>query len=516
MTEHSARDARRKVLQGAKIRLEEMLRQKPNDMLIRQNLENVARDIESSVVASQAPQLSTNTDPFMSPSTPSLNPVGSTVWTPLSNATHVPSKRHFSPPPMWALGHALRPPGLTSQPATPLPPAEPEIVELDDDDDLSTTEDEDDDDEIQTISVRNSAGSTHSGAQSSQTNKYSSAHVNGYGGLPTHDGAFVNGEASRSTSGKRPYSGIFDNEASDFVIDLTGDEGSNDLKRMNVVRSNQRESNLPNIVSTSAPSKQQREASARYFEHEVLPKLSQGDRGHARKLVGYLESQKLILKRRAKVLQEHLEKMVSELRKYAARSAADGEDSSFQVRMNALQTDRKLQWSKIADNSNKLEMISAELQAVLLGNKTNYTQMLEGYRLSEIHRGESNHGQRVEDKYWVMKQRLADHGSTSSRPFPSLFSHQSSREYYSDAGSYEAGGSGAPDLDAKDLEKLLSTIEPDDEVSPADREKTPKELAISLLEHQKLGLTWLLKMENTVRGGILADDMGLGKTIQAL
>ncbi|KAK5685763.1 hypothetical protein LTS12_029048, partial [Elasticomyces elasticus] len=42
-------------------------------------------------------------------------------------------------------------------------------------------------------------------------------------------------------------------------------------------------------------------------------------------------------------------------------------------------------------------------------------------------------------------------------------------------------------------------------------------LSISLMEHQKEGLTWMTAMEESARkGGILADDMGLGKTIQAL
>jgi SNF2 family DNA or RNA helicase len=38
------------------------------------------------------------------------------------------------------------------------------------------------------------------------------------------------------------------------------------------------------------------------------------------------------------------------------------------------------------------------------------------------------------------------------------------------------------------------------------------------MEHQKLGLEWMIKSETTGgnRGGILADDMGLGKTIQSI
>lgn len=46
---------------------------------------------------------------------------------------------------------------------------------------------------------------------------------------------------------------------------------------------------------------------------------------------------------------------------------------------------------------------------------------------------------------------------------------------------------------------------------------TPEELCISLLKHQRIGLSWMLKSEQgSNKGGILADDMGLGKTVQAI
>ncbi|KAI9296720.1 hypothetical protein K502DRAFT_363891 [Neoconidiobolus thromboides FSU 785] len=49
------------------------------------------------------------------------------------------------------------------------------------------------------------------------------------------------------------------------------------------------------------------------------------------------------------------------------------------------------------------------------------------------------------------------------------------------------------------------------------REETPTYLNIKLLEHQRVGLTWMLKMENSdLKGGLLSDEMGLGKTIQSL
>ena len=64
---------------------------------------------------------------------------------------------------------------------------------------------------------------------------------------------------------------------------------------------------------------------------------------------------------------------------------------------------------------------------------------------------------------------------------------------------------------------MLETIRPDLEIAQQDREGTPEALRVTLLEHQKVGLSWMKTMEeNEQKGGILADDMGLGKTIQAL
>lgn len=72
------------------------------------------------------------------------------------------------------------------------------------------------------------------------------------------------------------------------------------------------------------------------------------------------------------------------------------------------------------------------------------------------------------------------------------------------------------DFDPKDLEKLLNNVTEVDEIGPEDRKGTPESLSITLLEHQKIGLTWLLKREDSFNGGLLADDMGLGKTIQMM
>jgi hypothetical protein len=64
----------------------------------------------------------------------------------------------------------------------------------------------------------------------------------------------------------------------------------------------------------------------------------------------------------------------------------------------------------------------------------------------------------------------------------------------------------------KELRDLLEHVVYDDPPPPQDRTGTPDGLSITLLEHQKIGLQWMCKMESSNnKGGILADDMGLGK-----
>jgi len=69
-----------------------------------------------------------------------------------------------------------------------------------------------------------------------------------------------------------------------------------------------------------------------------------------------------------------------------------------------------------------------------------------------------------------------------------------------------------PQETERELRELLENIVSDEPPPPEDRTGTPDGLSITLLEHQKIGLQWMTKMENSNnKGGILADDMGLGK-----
>lgn len=65
----------------------------------------------------------------------------------------------------------------------------------------------------------------------------------------------------------------------------------------------------------------------------------------------------------------------------------------------------------------------------------------------------------------------------------------------------------------QELRQLLESIQNHDEnTKPEDRIGTPERLAVNLMEHQKVGLRWMTRQEESVnKGGMLSDDMGLGK-----
>lgn len=68
--------------------------------------------------------------------------------------------------------------------------------------------------------------------------------------------------------------------------------------------------------------------------------------------------------------------------------------------------------------------------------------------------------------------------------------------------------------EAESIEKMLEIVELNNQNTQDDREETPRIMSSTLKEYQKIGLSWLIKMEDgRNKGGILADEMGLGKTV---
>ena len=65
------------------------------------------------------------------------------------------------------------------------------------------------------------------------------------------------------------------------------------------------------------------------------------------------------------------------------------------------------------------------------------------------------------------------------------------------------------------LEQLLDTFSAD--IPKQERLPTPHQMVVELKEYQKMGVTWMARMERSVKnGGLLCDEMGLGKTVQTI
>lgn len=94
--------------------------------------------------------------------------------------------------------------------------------------------------------------------------------------------------------------------------------------------------------------------------------------------------------------------------------------------------------------------------------------------------------------------------------------HSVSQDVYGQPGAvYDPLGSQSQVNVRASLQNLLSV--PEHEIALGNRLDTPIQMRCELMEHQRVGLTWLLKQEKSdKKGALLADTMGLGKTIQAL
>lgn len=198
--------------------------------------------------------------------------------------------------------------------------------------------------------------------------------------------------------------------------------------------------------------------------------------------------------------------LVEQLKRAATSSERQGNPSlGFQYKQRSQQVSQLL--SGILSRYNALKAPEAEA-------KKRYHQFISSHWNDANYRAAAAYDEPFAE-YW---QRVREEDSQLNQY------QQEDQEYEKseyDYQNYQASYNnvymmGRPDH-SKELQDLLNNIRPDEEIEQEGHSKTPPGLTVSLLKHQRMGLSWLQRMESSNnKGGILADDMGLGKTVQAI
>lgn len=66
------------------------------------------------------------------------------------------------------------------------------------------------------------------------------------------------------------------------------------------------------------------------------------------------------------------------------------------------------------------------------------------------------------------------------------------------------------------LHQIFDTLDHCENLTAEKSLPTPSLMTVELKEYQKIGVTWMLQMEESKNGGFLCDEMGLGKTVQMI
>lgn len=134
-------------------------------------------------------------------------------------------------------------------------------------------------------------------------------------------------------------------------------------------------------------------------------------------------------------------------------------------------------------------------------NLYDWDRDINGQRLIEVFRQQrsAQHAQ----GHIPLPRSLQDFNSHSRQRVPIDYSAERSRFYSQYQEAYEQN-----QISAEDLNNLLANIS-DKDIPPEQRVANPTGLTKYLMEHQRVGLTWLIATESgTNKGGILADAMG--------
>lgn len=200
------------------------------------------------------------------------------------------------------------------------------------------------------------------------------------------------------------------------------------------------------------------------------------------------------------------------------------EIQELQRRSQALESTLQLEQRHFDEAASRAVRLEQELQAGRTNSSTTTEQLyalenraqslLESYRTLNQRRGNFTHEIRRVHALVLRLQEVVRQLEVDLNRIMVASTHQESHQAPVHQGYVGNIYGGRDDVDLKDL---LNNIRPDEDSENDDMAATPPELAITLLKHQRMGLTWLLRMEESnSKGSILADDMGLGKTIQAL
>lgn len=239
------------------------------------------------------------------------------------------------------------------------------------------------------------------------------------------------------------------------------------------------------------------------FNNTILPRLSTMAQRSALHTLQYLESKIAAVTKEVTTYASQsslMDKQISQLQAQPNKSRIDI------TKLDSLNRGQRILYVQKALSEKALATFKGEQKKMLTGAIPDYTKYFDVI-LGVIRQAEDVKKRAIE--HISIQSTTNNSDSIMSGIVPNQFTFDSEDDYSYGSGNYEP-------IDRKKIEKLLNNIKTDMEVRPEDRIGTPEDLKITLLEHQKLGLSWLQKMENSVGGGILADDMGLGKTIQTM
>jgi hypothetical protein len=267
----------------------------------------------------------------------------------------------------------------------------------------------------------------------------------------------------------------------------------------------------PNAAPTSTQNSHNPNLFREIYNRMIYPKLSNELKNLAQSTIKFLDQRLKLTSQNLNSYNMQWESTNHQIKILRAQQIRDPGDMGAKLRLESLLKSSKILWVQKAITSKNIELIKDMQLKLFKGAVSDYRAFFR-YVVDTLRQGDER--SRLAVEHMTVHATANDDATLTGQIVPPVAEPSSFSTLY---GAREIDTYQSMDiLDRKKIEQLLDNIQADIEIKPADRRGTPEELKITLLEHQKLGLTWLQKMEETVKGGILADDMGLGKTIQTM